>query len=49
MTCPNCGGHLRVIETREIKQSVRRRRRCEECGVRVTTYETITAPSPDEK
>ena len=44
MTCPFCG-HLedRVIDSRESKEgdSIRRRRQCESCEKRFTTYERI--------
>ncbi|MCU1327281.1 MAG: ATP-cone domain protein [Bryobacterales bacterium] len=44
MTCPFCG-HLedRVIDSRESKEgdSIRRRRQCEGCEKRFTTYERI--------
>lgn len=44
MTCPFCG-HLedRVIDSRESKEgdSIRRRRQCEACEKRFTTYERI--------
>ena len=44
MTCPFCG-HLedRVIDSRESREgdSIRRRRQCEKCEKRFTTYERI--------
>lgn len=44
MKCPYCG-HLdtRVIDSRpaEDKNSIRRRRSCDECGKRFTTYEKV--------
>ncbi len=42
MRCPHCSQNAdRVIETREISDSsvIRRRRTCEACGARFTTYE----------
>jgi transcriptional repressor NrdR len=42
LRCPKCSGNAdRVIETREIADSsvIRRRRECELCGARYTTYE----------
>lgn len=44
MNCPYCK-HTRhkVIDTREAGDAIRRRRRCEECGERFTTYEHIAA------
>ncbi len=44
MRCPHCGhtSH-RVIDTREAGEDIRRRRRCDHCGQRFTTYEHISA------
>ena len=40
MRCPYCTeGDSRVIDSRELEQSVRRRRECLRCGARFTTYE----------
>ena len=42
MRCPYCGNpDTRVIDSRpaEDKNSIRRRRSCDECGRRFTTYE----------
>ena len=44
MKCPYCGHpDTRVIDSRpaEDKNSIRRRRSCDECGKRFTTYEKI--------
>ena len=44
MRCPYCGNpDTRVIDSRpaEDKSSIRRRRSCDECGKRFTTYEKI--------
>lgn len=44
MRCPHCGhtSH-RVIDTRVTGDSIRRRRRCDNCDQRFTTYEHIAA------
>jgi transcriptional repressor NrdR len=41
MNCPSCGESSRVLETRSAEDgtAVRRRRECEDCGERFTTYE----------
>ncbi len=44
MKCPYCGfGQDRVVDSRESKEadSIRRRRECESCNRRFTTYERI--------
>src|SRR5271166_1622550 len=44
MKCPYCGfGQDRVVDSRESKEAdaIRRRRECEKCGKRFTTYERI--------
>lgn len=42
MICPECACATTVMETREQSDgSIRRRRRCLECGMRFTTMETI--------
>src|SRR6185312_5667811 len=44
MKCPYCGyGQDRVVDSRESKEAdaIRRRRECEKCGRRFTTYERI--------
>ena len=44
MKCPYCGfAQDRVVDSRESKEadSIRRRRECESCGRRFTTYERI--------
>ena len=44
MQCPHCGSsHHRVIDTRDASDSIRRRRQCEECSQRFTTYEHVAA------
>lgn len=37
--CPFCTGETKVVDTRESEDSVRRRRECETCSKRFTTYE----------
>lgn len=51
MKCPNCqlNIHLNVIDSRETHNVIRRRRECEECKYRLTTYEYITSISKQEK
>ncbi len=44
MRCPYCtGAKHKVIDTREAGDAIRRRRRCETCGERFTTYEHVAA------
>jgi transcriptional repressor NrdR len=46
MKCPFCGAsssHIRVIDTREVINGIRRRRECEQCKQRFTTYERIAS------
>lgn len=44
MRCPHCGHpHHKVIDTRETSDGIRRRRRCEQCDQRFTTYEHVAA------
>lgn len=44
MNCPHCAetSH-KVIDTRDTGESIRRRRQCQSCGQRFTTYEHIAA------
>ncbi len=43
MQCPYCGyGDSRVVDTRAAGESIRRRRECQSCGKRFTTYEQIS-------
>jgi len=37
--CPFCSSETKVIDTRESEDSLRRRRECEKCERRFTTYE----------
>ena len=42
MRCPFCNAEdTRVIDSRPAENSIRRRRQCESCGRRFTTYEKI--------
>jgi transcriptional repressor NrdR len=44
MRCPKCGSSEdRVIDSREAREghAIRRRRECNRCGLRFTTYETV--------
>lgn len=42
MKCPFCGTtESRVVDTREVGQGIRRRRECQRCGQRFTTYEQV--------
>lgn len=44
MKCPFCGARssrIRVIDTREVSNGIRRRRECDQCNQRFTTYERI--------
>ena len=42
MKCPYCGEEdSRVIDSRPADNAIRRRRQCENCGKRFTTYEKI--------
>jgi hypothetical protein len=45
-----CRGNTIVIETRATTNGhLRRRRQCQECHRRFTTYETLNDPSGEEK
>lgn len=47
MQCPYCGGDkLKVLDTTDIKNGIRRRRECQVCGERFTTYERSIATTP---
>ena len=46
MKCPFCGAssqHIRVIDTREVIDGIRRRRECDQCDQRFTTYERVAS------
>jgi len=46
MRCPSCKFEAtRVIDSREVENSIRRRRECLKCGYRFTTYERLEMPS----
>ena len=52
MRCPYCGNpDTRVIDSRpaEDKSSIRRRRSCDECGKRFTTYEKVDSSDRDQE
>ncbi len=49
MKCPFCGwAQDKVVDSRESKEadSIRRRRECEKCNKRFTTYERVELPMP---
>jgi transcriptional repressor NrdR len=41
--CPFCARSSHVVDTREVSDAIRRRRQCDGCGQRFTTYERISA------
>jgi len=42
MRCPHCGGiDTRVVDTRMAGDGIRRRRQCQQCHRRFTTYERV--------
>ena len=43
MKCPYCQNPSQVIDTREVSAAIRRRRECQVCGQRFTTYERTAA------
>jgi len=46
MKCPFCAAnssHIRVIDTREVTDGIRRRRQCDQCKQRFTTYERVAS------
>jgi len=46
MRCPYCSApssHIRVIDTREVTDGIRRRRECDKCTQRFTTYERVAS------
>ena len=46
MNCPYCGYHdSKVIDSRNINESIRRRRQCLSCGSRFTTHERLQPAS----
>jgi transcriptional repressor NrdR len=42
--CPYCGGDSRVLDSRGASDAVRRRRQCQTCSRRFTTYERLAPP-----
>ncbi len=47
MQCPYCGSDkLKVLDTTDIKNGIRRRRECQVCNERFTTYERPLATTP---
>jgi len=42
MRCPFCAGTSHVVDTREVSEAIRRRRECDRCAQRFTTYERIS-------
>ena len=46
MNCPSCGAWSSVLETRKSTVGVRRRRLCEACSGKFTTYEVVVPDSP---
>ncbi len=47
MKCPKCGAERSsVVDSRGEVRAIRRRRECQECGFRYTTFERIEAPMP---
>ena len=47
MKCPYCGSSdSRVIDTRDARDAIRRRRVCKDCGQRFTTYERAILGAP---
>ncbi len=45
MNCPYCSGDSQVVDSRSTADAVRRRRICNECKRRFTTYERLGAPA----
>ena len=44
MNCPHCGNtRHKVIDTRDTGDTIRRRRQCQKCSQRFTTYENVAA------
>ncbi len=43
MRCPFCRADSRVVDTREVGNEIRRRRECNVCQQRFTTYERLAA------
>jgi len=46
MPCPFCGAEdTRVVDTRQVGDAIRRRRECQRCRQRFTTYERVAKAS----
>lgn len=45
MQCPYCQGDAAVLDSRTNAEGVRRRRSCNDCKRRFTTYERVAAPA----
>ncbi len=43
MKCPYCAAPSHVVDTREVAGAIRRRRECDGCKKRFTTYERVAA------
>lgn len=48
MRCPICGGRAKVLDVREKRDKVKRRRECPDCLTRFTTEEKLVMESLDE-
>jgi transcriptional repressor NrdR len=47
MLCPHCGSDdLKVLDTTDTKQGIRRRRECNNCGKRFSTFESLLSITP---
>lgn len=47
--CPVCGSvELKVIDSRPYRNGVKRRRECQECFTRFSTFESVIFSSLDE-
>ena len=45
MRCLFCGSETKVIDSRPVEESIRRRRECPDCDKRFTTYERYDRPT----
>ncbi|ACD47101.1 hypothetical protein [Geobacillus phage GBSV1] len=48
MRCPICGGRTKVLDVREKRDKVKRRRECSDCLTRFNTEEKLVIDSLDE-
>ncbi|WP_033016772.1 hypothetical protein [Geobacillus stearothermophilus] len=48
MRCPICGGRTKVLDVREKRDKVKRRRECSDCLTRFNTEEKLVVKSLDE-